>query len=487
MDATKSTGPDGVPAVLIKQMIDFFAPKLTLLFVRSYNESNVPKLLKTAHITPLHKSSDRTLPNNYRPISITPIIAKIFESIVKDHIEAHLTKYHIISNLQHGFCKGKSTSTNLLEYWNTMTHLSEKSLSITVIYTDLKKAFDSVPHDMLLYKLRRIGIMGRTYEWLKNFLLNRTQIVEINRKLSSPVGVESGVPQGGVLSGMLFSIFINDLPDALRTCSISLYADDAKKFSPIYDHTTIQLIQEDLNRLTAWCKQWRLNLNPNKCFQIQYNPRSQARTFIPEYFIENHKLEQRANAKDLGVTISADLKFHKHVDNICSRANQEIGRIRRSFKSRSPQFLSNMYKLYVRPHIEYAVELWNPVYAGDVQKLEKVQNKMTRLLNHGSFMAPEERNTMLGIESHENRRRRGDLIVMFNHIDNNSFFNLREPSGRRGHSKTVIVPCPRNVLRSHSFACRTCIVRPGPVFHRGRGSQNGRGWVFPIFLARQEP
>ena len=213
-------------------------------------EGNVPKLLKTAHITPLFKSGDKTAVNNYRPVSLTPIIAKIFETIFKDHIEAHLNRYEIISEYQHGFCKGKSTVTNMLQFQVDIATLSENSISISVIYTDLRKAFDTVPHDLLLLKLRQIGIKGKVNDWLKSFLDDRVQNVRINGKLSSTVTVTSGVPQGGVLSGMLFSIFINDLPRTLKTCQISLYADDAKIYSPVCSTNNIPLITH-LERLDS--------------------------------------------------------------------------------------------------------------------------------------------------------------------------------------------------------------------------------------------
>ena len=152
--------------------------------------------------------------------------------------------------------------------------------------------------------------------------------------------------------------------------------------------------------------------------------------------------------------ISEDLKFHKHVDKISDRCNKEINRIRRSFTTRTPTFLAEMYKLYVRPHIEYCVEMWNPGYQGDIKKLELVQNKMTRLLNLGNHMRPEERNTMMGLSTHENRRRRGDLIATFKNIDNPNLFERRASSRTRGNDKTLMMPIARTLVRSHSLSCR---------------------------------
>ena len=453
LDTKKSTGPDNIPAVLIKKFPGFFAEKISILLQRTLREGKVPKALKTAHVTPLFKSGNRTSPNNYRPVSITPIISKIMERIIKNHIENHIQKYDIMSASQHGFCKGKSTSSNLVTFWDDITLMADQSLSVSIIYTDLRKAFDSVPYDLLLYKLEKLGVGARVGAWLRDFLTDREQRVVIQGKLSSSIKVESGVPQGGVLSGTLFALYINDLPSIFETCRVSLYADDAKIYAPIHDEESQRAVQQDINRLTQWCTKWRLNLNPAKCFQLQYNPRSAIRSMNPVYYINDHIIERKTEGKDLGIIVSEDLKFHKQIDKSCQKATFEINRIRRSFISRSPKFLSDMYKLYVRPRMEYCVELWNPCYAGDILKLEKVQNRFTRLLNHGRHLPAEERNRKLGITSHEARRSRGDLIAMYK-FQEAGLFELRGSHRTRGHERTLKVPAPRTDIRKHSLACR---------------------------------
>ena len=214
-------------------------------------------------------------------------------------------------------------------------------------------------------------------------------------------------------------------------------------------------MQKDVENMVQWCKVWRLSLNPDKCFLIQFNPRSQTRQFNPRYFIEGKPILQKQQVKDLGILISEDLKFHVQVSEACKKAHREINRIRRCFISRTPNFLSNMYKLYVRPHLEYCVELWSPRFVGDISKMEKVQNKMTKLLHHGNILTPQERNNVLGITSHEQRRLRGDLINMFKNINNPSFFTLRNNERIRGNDKTIIVPPSNSVIKKHSFVARS--------------------------------
>ena len=402
LDTSKSTGPDSVPALVIKKFSDVFVPILEVIFNRSYQEGIVPKLMKIANITPLHKAGDKTLPENYRPVSLTPIIAKMMEKIVKEKMERHIEEQMIMSEMQHGFRKLRSTSTNLLQFTNEVINIANGSKSVSIVYTDLRKAFDRVPHDLLLFKLSKYGFRGKTIQWLKDFLHEREQRVCIGSVSSSSKRVMSGVPQGGVLSGLLFSLYINDLPDYIENSSISIYADDTKIFSEITSQESVSKLQRDLDSMVKWCKQWRLELNPTKFYVIQYNPRSELRKFNPSYKIDGAPLEKKSQIRDLGIIVSEDLKFHAQVDSACKRAHAEINRIRRSFISRSPQFLAEMFKMYVRPHLEYAVEVWNPKAIGDIKKMEKVQNKMTKLIPTGRSLTPEDRNRVLGLTSHEN-------------------------------------------------------------------------------------
>ena len=159
-----------------------------------------------------------------------------------------------------------------------------------------------------------------------------------------------------------------------------------------------------------------MSVNPSKCHLLQYNPRSSSRQFNPQYLINDVPIQKSSKVKDLGIIISDTLKMHEQVDQACKRANFEINRIRRSFVSRSPTFIANMFKIFVRPHLEYAVEVWNPQDSLSIIKLEKVQNKMTRMIPAGHLLSPEQRNSILGLTTHEKRRQRGDLINMFKHL-----------------------------------------------------------------------
>ena len=457
-DISKCSGPDENPAFILKTFADELANPLSLLFTRSYSEGFLPEIFKSANVIPIHKGGARNLPKNYRPISLTSIITKVFETIYGEVLGKYLEDQQIISHTQHAYRKKKSTCSNLVDFWDDISSLADQRKRISIIYTDLRKAFDSVPHDLLLMKLESYGIRGKNLAWLRSYLSDRKQRVVINGTASEYVDVASGVPQGGVLSGTLFSLYVNDLPDVMKTCtaascSVSLYADDAKMYAPVTNSDDVKRVQEDIDALLMWCQKWRLSMSREKCFYLQYNPVNTKNPVNPNYLIQGHVLERRSEAKDLGVIISDDLKFHKHIQKVCNATKSEIHRIR-SFVTRIPHFLSNLFKAYVRPHMEYCVNVWNPVYQTDIKKLERVQNQFTRLLKLSPVMTPEQRNERLKITSHETRRSRGDLIATYKTFNDPKLFKIRPSEGTRRRPNSLETQRYNTNIRKHSFALR---------------------------------
>ena len=233
----------------------------------------------------------------------------------------------------------------------------------------------------------------------------------------------------------------------------SLYADDAKLFAPAPNITAKTLIQNDLDSVADWCHKWRLRLNADKCFYLQYRPRNCANDF-PVYRIGETILPRKTNTTDLGVIISDDIKFHHQTQKACKDATRNINLIKRTFLSRSPTFLSNMLKTYVRPKLEYCVQVWNPVYIGDSTMMEKVQNRLTKMLPRGRQLIPEERNARLKITDHKTRRLRGDLIHVYEMYDAENLFPRASNNRTRGHSKKLKVQSVNLNLRKHSFTIR---------------------------------
>ena len=216
------------------------------------------------YVSPIFKKGARNKAENYRPISLTSIVCKLMESFAKDSIMTHMRAENFLSSKQYGFINGRSTTTQFLSYLDKCIDTIVSEGVVDTIYFDFAKAFDSVPHKKLLGKLKSHGINGKVLQWIKAFLSNRRQIVNVNGMKSDPATVLSGIPQGNVLGPILFVIYINDLPEVVK-CGTYLFADDTKIFRQITTKEDALQLQSDINSLEQWSQKWLLTFHPKKC------------------------------------------------------------------------------------------------------------------------------------------------------------------------------------------------------------------------------
>ncbi len=259
LNPNKSPGPDGLYPRVLQELSEELAHPLAILFNKSRECGKLPQEWKLAEITPIFKKGNKASTNNYRPVSLTCILCKVMESFVRDAIQYHM-------EMSTWFQKGKSCMTQLLDVMNNFCNYIEEGKPFDVIYLDFKKAFDSVPHERLLVKLKAYGIDGEIFLWIRDFLSNRLQYVKVGKEYSSTMKVTSGIPQGSILGPILFLIFINDLPACVESiCQI--FADDTKVYNSC-DNSTI--LQEDVDALQQWSYEWQLFFNCTKCKCIHY-------------------------------------------------------------------------------------------------------------------------------------------------------------------------------------------------------------------------
>ena len=375
LDEHKACGPDGIRPIILKRLRSFISPTLQCIFAKSLAEGQVPDDWRHANITPIHKKENRNDPANYRPISLTCVCCKLMEHIAVCNFMRHLEANHILNPNQHGFRKGLSCETQLVEFSHALLTNMHIGHQTDIIILDFAKAFDKVNHNKLIYKLKAHRVDVLTVEWIEAFLSSRSQVVVLDGTSSDSVPVTSGVPQGSVLGPALFLLYTNDLPDTIDS-QVRLFADDTVLYRTIKSDTDHHRLQTDLDNLTEWAMAWDMQFHPAKCLVMNISKKRHPSKFT--YSLHSTDLKTTDTAKYLGITISQDMKWTKHITQTCSRANRALGFIRRNIKVRSPRIKEKLYNSLVRPHVEYASAVWSPHEVKPIHQLEMVQRRAAR-------------------------------------------------------------------------------------------------------------
>ena len=325
LDPSKAMGCDNISPRLLKHCALALYLPLYHLFTLSLSRCYLPVEWRTHLIKSIFKSGDKSSVRNYRPISLLPVISKVLEKLVYNNIVDFVTS--LISPSQFGFLHNRSTLQQLLVFFDMI--LRSSGPQTDVVYLDFRKAFDSVAHNELLYKLWKFGITGNLWSWLCAYLTKRIQYVSVGQSFSDRLPVISGVPQGSILGPVLFLIFINDLPTIFSFCKVLLFADDAKCLMPISSQHDCVLLQNDLNRLTEWCYAWNLFLNEEKCSILQF---SKSHSPVPfNYHLNGKEILHSYSGKDLGLVVSSNLKWRLHYQQASSKAYKILGLLRKCF------------------------------------------------------------------------------------------------------------------------------------------------------------
>jgi hypothetical protein len=408
--ADSAAGPDGIHPRLLKETAAEIAVPLNIIFNRSMRENVIPNDWKAAVVTPIFKKGTRTDPGNYRPVSLTSVPCKLLESIIKDKINSHLSENKLINESQHGFIKGRSCATNVIEFMEVVTKAVDKGDSADIFYLDFSKAFDKVPRERLMVKVRAKGITGELAAWLHNWLSDRVQVVKVQEAISSEQEVESGVPQGTVLGPCLFTIHIDDLEDLIKLIDLlSKFADDTKGLKIIRDLIDAQRLQEALDRLCEWADKWGMSFNVQKC-KIMHVGRNNPNN---EYFMNGTKLMEVEEEKDVGIIIHKSLKPTPQCERAAAAATGVLHQLAKNFHYRDKKIFLRLYTQYVRPHLEFATPAWSPWLAAEKQKLEKVQEKAVKMISGLKSSEYVERCKELGIETLEARRKVQDMAQTY--------------------------------------------------------------------------
>ena len=461
LNPSKCPGVDRLHPKMLKECPALAKP-LNLIFRQSLDTSTLPSDWKSSIISPIFKKGNKAEASNYRPVSLTSIVCKMLETLIKRTLCKHISQHNLLSPDQHGFTPGRSCLTNLLETLEIWTKAIDEGKQIDCIYLDYSKAFDSVPFMRLLIKMKAYGVTGKVLEWIRNFLVGRQMKVSIRGQISSSIEVTSGVPQGSVLGPLLFLMYVNEIPSILQSTT-KVFADDTKVFRVIESKLDNDQLQNDLNTLTSWSNSWLLRLNPDKCKVMHVSSHRRQNSVIKtQYQVGDDRKELMTtdSEKDLGVWVDKIAKPNIHCAHAIQKANKMIRLIGRCFNFINIESLRILWKCFIRPHVDYCAQIWCPYTKRDIQMIEGVQKRATKLAPQLKNLNYEERLKALDLTSLESRRLRGDLIETFkmlkgiSNINPDQFFTLDSTSRCRGHTLKLKKPRANTLYRQSFFSHR---------------------------------
>lgn len=408
-----AAGPDGFPAILLKNCKEELVDPLMRLWRRSLDRGVVPRKMKCANIVPIFKGGNRNLPRNYRPIALTSHLVKIFEKVLRKQLVAYLEKSDLLNPGQHGFRGGRSCLSQLLEHYDKILKGLESGMNVDVIYLDFAKAFDKVDFGVTMEKMKKIGIGGNVGKWIYSFLTDRCQTVIVEGMESSPKPVISGVPQGSVLGPILFLILISDIDGKLAHSTASSFADDTRITMPLKNSSDSKNFQSDLSVIFDWAENNNMQFNCSKFECLRYGPDDELKSTTCYKTREGKEIEEKHSLRDLGVTMSDDCTFSEHISKVVKSAKKTCSWILRTFNTRAKPLMMTLWKALVLPIMDYCSQLWNPASTGDIQTLEMVQRSFIRKIDSVKHLDYWQQLQKLRLYSLQRRRERYIIIYMW--------------------------------------------------------------------------
>ena len=466
LDSNSAMGPDGLHPIVLKKCADELIFPLQIIFKRSLTERRLPIGWKKSFVIPIFKKGPRSNPLNYRPISLTSVVCKTMERIVCSQLRHYLECNSLLSSEQFGFRAGRSTMDQLLLAYHFVSKNTDLGGVTDVILFDFSKAFDVVCHDVMIEKLKSIGLKGDLIGWIHSFLQDRQLQVSVKTELSRPRQVDSGVPQGSVLGPLLFLVYIDSVAAQL-TSEYKVFADDLKLYAcvkyrsgstPTVPTTTVQ---RDIDTLHSRAASWCLKMNPSKCAVLRFT-RSRANVEPPVYFLGDQQIPFVERHADLGVIVSSDLKFHEHIRDVVRKASGLATSFLKSSVCRSPDFMMFLLTTHIRPVIEYCSCLWHTGYLEDLRALENIQRRWTKHIDGLDTLSYGERLQSLKLYSVQGRLMRADLIQCWKIFSGNSpispddLFDRPPQERTRGHRHKIFPTITHTDVRKRFFSVR-CI------------------------------
>ena len=379
----KATGDDEVHNIFLKNLPDHSLTELLGLINRSWRRAELPTSWKHSLVIPILKNGKPVSdPTSYRPISLISCVSKLMEKMVASRLYWKLEKDEKFKKLQSGFRKGRSTEDMLLKMEHTIrVSLVNRRVTMAVFF-DLRQAFDSVNHNLMLYKVAKAGINGRMISWLEMFLKDRTFQYMVGNSKSQTKTIKRGLPQGSALSPLLFNIMMIDLP-LIEGVEVMDFADDiAITTTTKTIEEAGELIERAIRAIEVWTRRWKLTINPHKskamCFTKQ-----KVMDRLPALLIEDESIDWVRTFTYLGVILDAPtLTWNNHIEDVCREGNQCLNIMRALCGSNwgaDRELLINIYRAYIRPKLTYGITAVASASETNLDRLERIQNAAIRI------------------------------------------------------------------------------------------------------------
>ena len=436
LNENSSAGPDGIPAIFLKKTKEEIAVPLTLILRKSLDEGRIHDIFKLAYISPIHKGGSRQKPEQYRPVSLTSHVMKVFERVVKKKIIKHLVDNQKFNEGQHGFVPGRGTQTQLLAHYNDIYEALMEGRRLDTIFLDFAKAFDKVDHNILLEKVKKHKIGGKIGLWIGEFLRGRKFRVVANGCMSREEDVISGVPQGTVLAAILFVIMISDIDENVKKCIVRSFADDTRMNKKISNDKDKELMQKDLEAIYDWARENKMKFNENKFEQMAHGNIKNV-TIDPYKTPCGEEIQIKDTVKDLGVLVTNDLKFKEHINNVTSSSRITMGMLLRTFTTREKDPMIKMFNAYIKSKLEYCCIVWSPYEQRYINELENIQRIFTSKIDGMEGLNYHERLKKLKMYSLERRRDRYLIIYGWQQIESIKENVLRLELSERNSSRSI--------------------------------------------------
>lgn len=387
LPSKKATGHDEYSAELLKLCADSIAPSIAYVLNKCISTGKFISEWKCARVSAIFKKGTKLDAGNYRPVSVLPIISKVMERIMHQQLYDFLSQLHILNESQSGFRKSHSTQSCLHRLSEKVLNGIHKSEVVGMVAVDLKKAFDTVDHEILKKKLEHYGVRGSNLALFESFLNNRKQFARVNNVDSEKETIITGVPQGSILGPLLFILYVNDLPGCVRKCEVNMYADDTAIY---YSHRDVlnvsAAINFDLQSIYSWFCANKVSMHFGKTVTMLISS-PQKRRHLPTKELNikindgqsDHVLNQVSDFKYLGVTLDQCMNFNDHVSNVVKKISKAIGILKYCRFLPRPVLL-NLYNSIVLPHFDYCSTIFYPTSSHNMVRLQRLQNRAMRVI-----------------------------------------------------------------------------------------------------------